>query len=52
MSTKEVLKPRAKKWDPKSVNPKALFRSPDLSLLCAEEIEGQFCGQYSAKVYY
>jgi len=42
MSAKSTPFRRAKHWDPKSVKPAQLFRSPDLSLLCAERVEGQF----------
>jgi len=42
MPDDKSLLARAKKWDPSSINPKDLFENPDLALLCAEQIEGQF----------
>jgi len=42
MSDMESIIKRAERWDPNSVKPLELFHSPDLSLLCARDIEGQF----------
>ena len=42
MSLTQVGKARTKTWNVDLLSPKALFQSAEISLLCAEHIEGQF----------